>query len=201
LVVTDSSSTAEHPHPSLEWGIEPPPLRESAGDELVLSPELVMVSPPEIAARARAELADPRELTRSSWTEPIPAPSGSSVTGTSVIVVLLVVLLAGLVVVPVGRHGLGGPGVRPRPTERRSAIGATRRFVWAPVPGARGYVVRFFRDGILILGARVRNARVDVPRRILLTAGIYRWIVAPITDSPNVVPNVDSTFVVRSVSQ
>lgn len=76
----------------------------------------------------------------------------------------------------------------PRPS---SAPGSTpaepRRFAWAPVSGATGYRVEFFRDADLIYSVEVRRPHLELAsswtfrgQSYRLRAGRYRWYVWPV---------------------
>lgn len=61
-----------------------------------------------------------------------------------------------------------------------------RSFVWAPVHGARWYLVQFYRGSTEVFRARPTEARVVVPshwsykgHRLSLKPGSYRWSVRP----------------------
>lgn len=62
-----------------------------------------------------------------------------------------------------------------------------RRFSWAPVPGASGYRVEFFRGGQMVFAADTIQPEVTIPkvwvlgaRRVSLEPGEYRWYVWPV---------------------
>jgi hypothetical protein len=64
---------------------------------------------------------------------------------------------------------------------------APRKFVWAPVPGASGYHVEFFRGSSLVFSADTRRPEVSVPtrwtlggKRERLGPGQYQWYVWPV---------------------
>lgn len=71
----------------------------------------------------------------------------------------------------------------PRPSARTTPP-APRRFAWAPVPGADGYHVEFFRGSSLVFSADTKRPQVSIPaswelrgRLQTLVAGEYRWYV------------------------
>jgi hypothetical protein len=62
-----------------------------------------------------------------------------------------------------------------------------RRFAWAPVPGASGYRVEFFRGDVRVYSAETEGPQLDLPpkwtfrgRTQRLAPGTYRWYVWPI---------------------
>jgi hypothetical protein len=80
-------------------------------------------------------------------------------------------------------HRARGPTTNPRVAGMQP-----RRFVWAPVEGASGYKVQFFRDSTLVFEARTTKSAVTIPARWTLngvrhalTPGTYRWNVWPVT--------------------
>jgi hypothetical protein len=77
---------------------------------------------------------------------------------------------------------------RTKPSRSRYAqpttSGAPRRFVWAPVAGASGYRVEFFRGPTLVFSADTAPPWISIPEswtfagsRQSLTPGDYRWYV------------------------
>ena len=70
---------------------------------------------------------------------------------------------------------------------RQTNPAAPRRFAWAPVEGASGYHVEFFRGSARVFSADTRGPDVSLPRawklggeRRTLVPGEYRWYVWPI---------------------
>jgi hypothetical protein len=87
------------------------------------------------------------------------------------------------------------PPSQPAQTSRQRAkktakqTSSPRRFAWAPVAGASGYRVEFYRGSELIFGAGTRQAQIAIPatwksggRVHRLEPGEYRWYVWPIVD-------------------
>lgn len=65
----------------------------------------------------------------------------------------------------------------------------SRRFAWAPSPGASGYHVELFRGSALIFRAETKKPEVLIRRRWRLNGrdrrlepGAYRWYVWPLVD-------------------
>jgi hypothetical protein len=71
----------------------------------------------------------------------------------------------------------------PRKTQPPTSAGP-RRFVWAPVPGASGYRVEFFRGAALVFSEDTSQPEISLraswtfaAKRQSLTPGEYRWYV------------------------
>src|SRR5919198_229272 len=144
----------------------------SVGDPI--SPELALVDP-ELADRARRDLAEHRErlrrerrLAAAPATPETPLPAASA---------------PRLIYMPrPARTRLPAP---PAP----AAITRTARprtFVWLPVRGSTFYEIRIFRNDREIFEARTRKARLTLPRTwryggtsYRLKPGAYRWLVLP----------------------
>lgn len=79
------------------------------------------------------------------------------------------------------------PPSEPQPSAKPPApAAASRAFVWAPVRGARWYLVQFYRGSTEVFRARPTEARIVVPahwsyngHRLSLQPGRYRWSVRP----------------------
>ncbi len=79
------------------------------------------------------------------------------------------------------------PKPQPRPTDTSGAVSpatgpgalTARRLAWAPVPGARSYIVQLVRRGSVVFSRATRGATVEVPRS--LKSGRYLWYVWPVT--------------------
>ena len=77
---------------------------------------------------------------------------------------------------------------RPRRPSKGTQV-PSRRFAWAPSPGASGYHVELFRGSALIFRAETKRPEVVIRRRWRLNGrdrrlepGAYRWYVWPIGD-------------------
>lgn len=75
--------------------------------------------------------------------------------------------------------------VDPNPGPRK--VRAARRFVWAPVAGASGYRVEFFKGSALVFSAETSHPEVTIPtswmlhgKRQSLRTGEYQWYVWPL---------------------
>ena len=73
--------------------------------------------------------------------------------------------------------------------QRKDPRPAERSFAWAPVQGASGYHVEFFRGDAPIFAAGTKQAKISIPARWnyrgkpqSLTPGEYRWYVWPVFD-------------------
>jgi hypothetical protein len=76
---------------------------------------------------------------------------------------------------------------RPPDTTRKLFRATDRRFAWAPVPGASGYHVEFFRGSARVFADETTGPLLTVPAewsldgsRRSLRPGTYRWYVWPI---------------------
>ena len=76
-----------------------------------------------------------------------------------------------------------------------SSFVPARVWSWSPRRGARGYVVRFFRDGREVLHSQTARPRYVVPKSFTFRPGRYRWTVTAI-GSGSKAPLVESQFVV-----
>jgi hypothetical protein len=86
-----------------------------------------------------------------------------------------------------------------KPTARPGAFVPSRIWSWVAVPGARHYLVRFFRDGRRVLSVRTSRPRLVLSKGFALRPGRYRWTVVSIpAKGTSRRPIVDSTFVVSS---
>jgi hypothetical protein len=81
------------------------------------------------------------------------------------------------------------PKLTPAPT--KPAVSSprleARRFAWAPVPGADGYHIEFFRDSKRVLSVSSTQPQVAIPKQWrsggklhALTPGEYQWYVWPV---------------------
>jgi hypothetical protein len=68
--------------------------------------------------------------------------------------------------------------------DRSGSAAGSRRFAWAPVPGASGYHVELFRGRSLVFSVDTTDAQVSIParwnrsgQRMTLRPGEYRWYV------------------------
>ena len=83
------------------------------------------------------------------------------------------------------------PSPAPKPTTPAPATApATRRFAWAPVPGATGYHVELFRGADRVLAQETKEPVLELGsswryegKTVQLSPGIYRWYVWPVTKS------------------
>jgi hypothetical protein len=179
-------------------------------DSFQLSPELALVDP-ELAARARNELGPPGAIARaaiSACEEPTPAPepvapvpgshSGHWVRASlrlarAGVVLGLFAFVAGSAHNPLAVQALPVPTPSRAPAHHSSlpapAAGraTTRRFAWAPVPGASRYDIQLFRGGVAVFRTATSSPTVLVPtqwhyagRVETLSPGDYRWYVWPI---------------------
>jgi hypothetical protein len=89
---------------------------------------------------------------------------------------------------PHAQHRKKHVASHPPITPKRRAAATPRRFVWAPVPGAEGYRVQFFRGSKLVFEAETTKPEVTVPRswtfhgvKRSLSSGSYRWNVWAVT--------------------
>jgi hypothetical protein len=89
----------------------------------------------------------------------------------------------------------------PRRVPRRRGFRPARVFSWPPRAGAAFYQVVFLRNSKPFYRAHPTTPRVEIPRGVRFTAGIYRWTVRPAVASDRGVqlglPIVDSTFKVN----
>jgi hypothetical protein len=89
----------------------------------------------------------------------------------------------------------------PRRAPRRQGFKPARVFSWPPRAGAAFYQVVFLRNSKPFYRAHPTTPRVEIPRGVRFTAGIYRWTVRPAVASDLGVqlglPIVDSTFKVN----
>ena len=197
----------------------------------VASPELALVDPV-LAARARGGLAEPEDTlariesrvrTQAIRPEPPAAPPARPrrpwglVAGSALVASVLVVGLARMVSAgpaPSAPPHSAAPATRRAPVavvqrqgvaQRVAAeVGSSRRFAWAPVPGASDYVVQFFRGPRLVYSRHVAGTSVTVPaswvfrgRQTSLAPGDYRWYVWPLhAGSPASVAAVQAKLVV-----
>jgi hypothetical protein len=82
----------------------------------------------------------------------------------------------------------------------RGSFLATRIFRWSAQPGVRGYDVRFFWNGRVVLSKDPSKPSLTLPRDFRFHAGRYRWIVRSLPTRPIATPVVDSTFVLTKVA-
>jgi hypothetical protein len=189
-----------------------------------ISPELILVSDPEVAQRARALLpAFGYVPWQSLGSDPVgtesaapicePPPAGREDAPPvrrrlARRVVMTVLLLAA------GTAGFALAGSwtardNSRPTLLSESVSTSgvavttlvpaRTFAWEPTPGARSYVVRLFFERKLIYEGRSPIAKLTLPRRIRFMAGGYRWEVRPVgADNRIGSPIVDSTFTIAA---
>jgi hypothetical protein len=89
----------------------------------------------------------------------------------------------------------------PRRVPRRRGFRPARVFSWPPRAGAAFYQVVFLRNSKPFYRAHPTTPRVEIPRGVRFTTGIYRWTVRPAVASDRGVqlglPIVDSTFKVN----
>jgi hypothetical protein len=89
----------------------------------------------------------------------------------------------------------------PTPRRRQRGFKPARVFSWPPRAGAAFYQVVFLRNSKPFYRAHPTTPRVQIPRGVRFTAGIYRWTVRPAVASDLGVqlglPIVDSTFKVN----
>ena len=82
------------------------------------------------------------------------------------------------------------PKPKPKPEPRATAPAPTaRRFAWAPIDGASGYLVKFFRGSTLVFAHETSHTVLEVPARWRhgglersFRPGEYRWYVWPVID-------------------
>jgi hypothetical protein len=90
------------------------------------------------------------------------------------------------------------PQASPRRAPQRRGFKPARVFSWPPRAGAAFYQVVFLRNSKPFYRAHPTTPRVEIPRGVRFTAGIYRWTVRPAVASDLGVqlglPIVDSTF-------
>jgi len=74
-----------------------------------------------------------------------------------------------------------------RPSTKKPFRATDRRFAWAPIPGASGYHVEFFRSSSRVFAKQTTGPYLTVPgqwtingSRRSLRPGTYRWYVWPI---------------------
>jgi hypothetical protein len=89
----------------------------------------------------------------------------------------------------------------PPPRTRRRGFRPARAFSWPPRAGAAFYQVVFLRNSKPFYRAHPTVPRIEIPRGVRFTAGVYRWTVRPAIASDLGVqlglPIVDSTFQVN----
>ena len=88
--------------------------------------------------------------------------------------------------------GASGPATAPptrRATTKKPFRATDRRFAWAPVPGASGYHVEFFRGSARVFADETTDPLLTVPAewtldgsKRALRPGTYRWYVWPIVE-------------------
>jgi hypothetical protein len=85
----------------------------------------------------------------------------------------------------------GTPPPVPKPTTATPATAPeTRRFAWAPVPGATGYHVELFKGADRVLAQETKQPVLELGstwryegKTVRLSPGVYRWYVWPVTNS------------------
>jgi hypothetical protein len=166
---------------------EPPRARAALTVAEVLQPDFRAIPPPEVPA----------------WELPSRRRRGRLFLVTSIAAALAAGLVLADVKVEVGKTpaaandaprvlAVAGPPVtveRPPADTRPAQSGPLpRRFAWAPLAGATGYHVEFFRGSKRVFAADTQAAQIDVPaawhlggRTQALEPGAYRWYVWPVT--------------------
>jgi hypothetical protein len=187
-----------------------------------VSPELALVDP-ELASELRAGFAPPPRRpppldvpgARIRVPAPVPpaTPAWRGVAVASAIVVAVFVLVdlhvggrnepaSGVETTQLGTvpPSTGQSQTTPKSGNPTPAAPASRRFAWAPVSGASGYEIAFFRGRSRVFFGRSSRAALTLParwrisgRRESLKPGRYRWYVWPIVAGKR-----SSTAVVRA---
>ena len=180
----------------------------------VVSPELVLVSSPEEARRARERLpAQPWLRSHSASASSasfvdvlavprpphlrlvdensVARPSPRFLSAAPFVALLTAVAMLGYLTERLWPDG---------PSGSRSPFVPARSWSWAAAPGARAYEVMFYREGRLVLDARTRQNGLRLPVAFRFAAGRYRWTVwsVPLVEGER--PIADSTFVLSSDS-
>ncbi len=81
-------------------------------------------------------------------------------------------------------------------TTRTAPFVPTRVFGWAKQSRADAYVIRFFRNGYLVLQGRTSDLRYVLPAGFTFIAGTYYWEVVPVIHAKQGPAIVTSRFVV-----
>ncbi len=195
-------------------------------DTDLTSPELVLVSGADAAERARQGLAEPppaspdppapTSAVQTRRADPPPYPRVTLDTPAPrrkrrrrrrwPLVLLIAVVLVGAVVFFVVRNHDTSSGVAEKSagsqgntSARPSAFVPARTWVWGMSEGARAYVFALSRDGRVVLSARTRQARYELPRSFRFRPGKYRWTVRRIPETSGR-PLSDSTFVLSAAT-
>jgi hypothetical protein len=94
------------------------------------------------------------------------------------------------------------PPARSASSDGHGAAGfvPSRRFAWAPMASAQGYLLRIFRDGQKVYEAWCDDPSMTLPAKFRFATGSYRWEVLPAHGKPPSAQYgpaiVNSTFVV-----
>jgi hypothetical protein len=174
-------------------------------DEHVVSPELVLVSSPEEARRARESLpAAPWLRPRGAAASPTQSePNGRHLRLVHEIsarpssrrfpsLVSVIPLLAAIAVAGYAAERFVGQSATP------SEFIPARAWSWPARPGASGYDVTIYRDRRIVFRARTSKNHVLLQRAFRFQAGRYRWTVQSVPLQQGEPSIVDSTFVLSA---
>jgi hypothetical protein len=161
-------------------------------DPRLVSPELVLVSSPEDARNAQAQLPQRPSSSRPSGHPQEPEAAKRLALRVAGLVALIVVALgvAGYFAVAHWRDSGTSSGT--------NTFVPSRTWAWAPAKGAAAYDVTFVRDGQVVFQARAREPRVVIPRSFRFEPGNYRWTVRALPITSGAPALVDSTFSLTS---
>jgi hypothetical protein len=179
-----------------------------------ISPELVLVSGPEAAQRARELLPTPtappqaprrtaprrpptpaaRPRPRLTVVEAPPEKPRGRRRGRRLALVVGLVLVLGVGGYVVTTHWLSSAAATPAATTGPADFVPARRWTWSARPGAVGYEVTFYLADRVVLRAKPTRPSFVLPPSFRFEPGTYRWTVRALPGSP-VGPIVDSAFV------
>jgi hypothetical protein len=189
------------------------PFEDTGGEEPV-SPELVLVSPSEVARGARSDLAlSAIERVRDSRSDGPSAESGRVAkprvaarrtsrqrvsTRSGVLVAIILVAASGVAVA--GWYLWPTKTSDSRVATHSAAVGfvPARTFAWAPAVGARRYAFQMTENGRVVLRAETRAPRFELPASFHFRPGTYRWTVRSVPQRPGGKAVAESTFVLTA---
>lgn len=193
------------------------------GDRDQTSPELILVSDPDAAQRAREDLppsrgrspetvarpanhaaarrVEPPPYPRIEVEEPVATPETRGSRGRRRLVAVTLVLLAAAAAA-LGWYAWGRPdsGSSPTQTTAIEAFVPARTWVWSASSGARGYLFEMMLDGRTVVHARIAQARFELPKSFRFRPGRYRWTVRRIPPAVGGKILSDSSFVLTKAT-